>query len=423
MKEKIAIIGSGIAGLSTAYFAQHQYEVTLFEKNDYIGGHANTRTVKVDDINIPVDTGFIVFNSHTYPNLIKLFNELEVETVDSDMSFSFYSPDQSFEYGGGSLASLISDKSNLIKPSFYLMIKDIFRFYKKFQKNSSVPNITIEDYCVQNNYSKAFIDFHLLPLISSIWSTPNELSMKQPLSNIVSFFQNHKLFNFIDRPQWKTVKKGSKNYVKKIIAKTKMNINLSSKIKKIIINENGVDIINNESSNHFDKIIFAAPPNQFLKLISSWSDEEMRILSKFKFQKNHVQLHRNTSTMPRHKGTWSSWNFFTDKNKNFTLTYWMNMLQDLQTKKNIFVSLNQNFKDNISYQTYYDHPVISSESTNAQKEIGNIQGINNCYYVGSYLGYGFHEDGIQSAIKVCKKMQIKFNQNFDNSDTSRILWK
>ena len=423
MKEKIAIIGSGIAGLSTAYFAQHQYDITLFEKNDYIGGHANTRTVKLDEAHIPVDTGFIVFNSHTYPNLIKLFDELEVETINSDMSFSFYNPSQSFEYGGGTLSSLISDKSNLIKPSFYIMIKDIIRFYKKFQKKSPIPNITLEDYCIQNNYSKAFMDFHLLPLISSIWSTPDELSMKQPLSSIVSFFQNHKLFNFIDRPQWKTVKGGSRNYIKKIIANTKMNINLLAKIEKIIIHEKGVDIFSNGSSNHFDKIVFAAPPNQFLKLISSWSDEEREILSKFKFQKNHIQLHQNSSTMPKHKGTWSSWNFYTDINKKFSLTYWMNKLQELKTNQNIFVSLNQNFKDNISYQTYYDHPVTSNQSNTVQKNIGNIQGMNNCYYVGSYLGYGFHEDGIQSAIKVCQKIHIKFNQNFMNPDTSRVLWK
>ena len=236
MKEKIAIIGSGIAGLSTAYFAQHQYDITLFEKNDYIGGHANTRTVKLDEAHIPVDTGFIVFNSHTYPNLIKLFDELEVETINSDMSFSFYNPSQSFEYGGGTLSSLISDKSNLIKPSFYIMIKDIIRFYKKFQKKSPIPNITLEDYCIQNNYSKAFMDFHLLPLISSIWSTPDELSMKQPLSSIVSFFQNHKLFNFIDRPQWKTVKGGSRNYIKKIIITNTLVPGLYSlKHKKLVL--------------------------------------------------------------------------------------------------------------------------------------------------------------------------------------------
>ncbi|MDB9776466.1 FAD-dependent oxidoreductase [Alphaproteobacteria bacterium] len=424
MREKIAVIGSGIAGLSTAYLAQHKYDITLFEKNNYIGGHANTRSVKIDNTQISVDTGFIVFNNHTYPNLIKLFRELDVETFESDMSFSFYSPHHSFEYGGGSLLSLIGDKSNLIKLSFYRMIIDIFRFYKKFQKSTiTVPKMTVEEYCLKNNYSKAFINFHLLPLISSIWSTPNQLSMKQPLSNIVSFFQNHKLFNFLDRPQWKTVRGGSKKYIEKIIHNTKMKINLSSQIEKIDVRDNGFDIYRNGSSEHFDKIVFAAPPNHFLELISSWSLKQKEILSKFKFQKNHVQLHQNQSTMPQYKKTWSSWNFYTNQNNNFSLTYWMNRLQDLKTQKNIFVSLNQNFKSNISYETHYDHPVMSDEISSAQKNIGTIQGVNNIYYVGSYLGFGFHEDGIQSAIKVCEKLNVKFSQNFINNDTSRIPWK
>ena len=424
MREKIAVIGSGIAGLSTAYLAQHQYDITLFEKNDYLGGHANTRSVKLDNIQIPVDTGFIVFNNHTYPNLIKLFSELEVETHESDMSFSFYNPYKSFEYGGGSLSSLIGDKSNLVKLTFYRMIIDIIRFYKKFQKTTTnVPKMTIEDYCLKNNYSKAFINFHLLPLISSIWSTPNKLSMKQPLSNIVSFFQNHKLFNFIDRPQWKTVKGGSKNYIQKMVNNTKMDIRLSTKIENIKVKTKGFDIYINGAFEHFDKVVFAAPPNHFSKLITSWTESQREILSKFHFQKNHVQLHQNHSTMPKYKKTWSSWNFYTNQNQKFSLTYWMNKLQDLNTKKNIFVSLNQNFKENVSYETFYDHPVMSDEVSSAQKNIGIIQGVNNIYYVGSYLGFGFHEDGLQSAIKVCEKMNIKFTKNFMNNDTSRIPWK
>ena len=423
MREKIAVIGSGIAGLSTAYLAQHQYDITLFEKNDYLGGHANTRSVKIDNTQIPVDTGFIVFNNHTYPNLIKLFSELEVETHESDMSFSFYNPYKSFEYGGGSLLSLIGDKSNLVKLTFYKMIIDIIRFYKKFQTTTNVPEMTIEDYCLKNNYSKAFINFHLLPLISSIWSTPNKLSMKQPLSNIVSFFQNHKLFNFIDRPQWKTVKGGSKNYIQKIVNNTKMDIRLSTKIEYIKVKKKGFDIYINGAFEHFDKVIFAAPPNHFSKLITSWTENQREILSKFQFQKNHVQLHQNHSTMPKYKKTWSSWNFYTNQNQNFSLTYWMNRLQDLKTKKNIFVSLNQNFKENVSYETFYDHPVMSDEVSLAQKNIGIIQGVNNIYYVGSYLGFGFHEDGLQSAIKVCEKINIKFTKNFMNNDTSRITWK
>ena len=247
--------------------------------------------------------------------------------------------------------------------------------------------------------------------------------MKQPLSNIVSFFQNHKLFNFIDRPQWKTVKGGSKNYIQKIVNNTKMDIRLSTKIENIKVKKKGFDIYINGAFEHFDKVVFAAPPNHFSKLITSWTESQIEILSKFHFQKNHVQLHQNHSTMPKYKKTWSSWNFYTNQNQNFSLTYWMNRLQDIKTKKNIFVSLNQNFKENVSYETFYDHPVMSDEVSLAQKNIGIIQGVNNIYYVGSYLGFGFHEDGLQSAIKVCEKMNIKFTKNFMNNDTSRIPWK
>ena len=421
MKEKIAIIGSGIAGLSTAYFSQDKYDVTLFEKNNYLGGHANTRSVDTIEKVIPVDTGFIVYNELTYPNLTKLFKEIEVNTDDSDMSFSFYNPSKSFEYGGGSLSSLISDKRNLFRPYFYIMIKDIIRFYKKFQTNVPNSTITVEDYCINNNYSKSFIEFHLLPLISSIWSTPNNLSIKQPLKNIVSFFQNHKLFNFLDRPKWKTVRGGSKQYIKKIVSKTKMKINMEVNINKINFNNNKIEISYDGTQNIFDKVVYAAPPNRFLKVNNYWSEKEKKIFNKFKFQTNIAQLHENITTMPKLKKTWSSWNFFNDQG-DCSLTYWMNLLQTLETKKNIFVSLNQNFQNNIFYETEYDHPIFNNESVLSQKSIGEIQGHKNSYYTGSYLGYGFHEDGIQSAVYISKMLGVDIPWKRDNKFYNRLLY-
>ena len=342
MKSKIAIIGSGIAGLSAAYFLQTEFEVTLFEKNNYLGGHANTQQVVDSQGNkISVDTGFIVYNERTYPNLTKLFNELQVSTSRSDMSFSFYNSQNNFEYGGGSLRALFANPKNIYNPKFYRMLKDIVFFYKKFQKSNVSTELSIKDYLSTHSYSVEFINNHLLPLISSIWSTPYQNSLDQPLSSIITFFQNHQLFNFIQRPQWKTVSQGSSNYIKRLVAvsnfQIKMNATITSINREKTIQINTKD----EKGLNFDFIIFACPPHQFLPLLDHLTDAERNILSTFQFQKNHIQLHQNTTWMPPHPTAWSSWNFHSNENQQCTLTYWMNLLQPLPTKDNFFVSLNQ----------------------------------------------------------------------------------
>ena len=421
MKSKIAIIGSGIAGLSAAYFLQTEFEVTLFEKNNYLGGHANTQEVEDSQGNkISIDTGFIVYNEHTYPNLTKLFNELQVPTSKSDMSFSFYNSQNNFEYGGGSLRSLFANPKNIYNPKFYRMLKDIVFFYKKFQKSNVSTELSIKDYLNTHSYSQEFINNHLLPLISSIWSTPDQNSLDQPLSSIITFFQNHQLFNFIQRPQWKTVSQGSSNYIKRLVAASNFQIKMNATITSINRKKTIQIDTKDEKGLSFDFIIFACPPHQFLPLLDHPTDAERNILSTFQFQQNHIQLHQNTAWMPPHPTAWSSWNFHSNKNQQCTLTYWMNLLQPLPTKDNFFVSLNQN-QPNALYETYYDHPIFSLATKQAQQHIGKIQGGNNTYYVGSYLGYGFHEDGIQSSLKVCEKMNVDL-ANFKDADTSRVIW-
>ena len=421
MKSKIAIIGSGIAGLSAAYFLQKEYPVTLFETNTYLGGHANTQEVSDSQgHSIAIDTGFIVYNERTYPNLTKLFDELQVPTSKSDMSFSFYNSQNNFEYGGGSLRALFANPKNIINYKFYRMLKDIVFFYKKFQNSNVSTNLSIKDYLNTHTYSDEFINNHFLPLISSIWSTPDQNSLEQPLSSIITFFQNHQLFNFIQRPQWKTVSQGSSNYIKRLVAASNFQIKLNTTITSIIRDKMIQINTQEEKDLQYDVIIFACPPHQFLPLLDQPSDQERNILSTFQFQKNHIQLHQNTSLMPPHPTAWSSWNFHTNENQQCTLTYWMNLLQPLPTQDNFFVSLNQN-QPNALYETYYDHPIFSLATKQAQQEIGKIQGSNNTYYVGSYLGYGFHEDGIQSSLKVCEKMKVDL-AHFRQPDTSRILW-
>ena len=420
MKKKIAVIGSGIAGLSAAYFLQNQFDVTLFEKNHYLGGHANTQEVKDSkQNNIAIDTGFIVYNELTYPNLTKLFDELQVPVSKSNMSFSFYNSINQFEYGGGSLRALFAKPHNLINWKFYLMLKDIVKFYKTFQNKNISSDISIRQYLETKKFSNEFVYNHFLPLISSIWSSPDSNSLDQPLSSIISFFQNHKLFNFINRPQWKTVKGGSKNYINKLIQASHFDIKKSFKIDKII-RDQGVEILSQNKKYQFDLLVLACPPHHFLPLLGDKKEKEVSILNAFNFQKNLAQLHQNSSLMPPHKAAWSSWNFHTNTNNKCTLSYWMNLLQPLDTQDEFFVSLNQNQTSNL-YQTVYEHPIFSLNTLNSQKEIGKIQGMNDTFYVGSYLGYGFHEDGIQSALKVCKKLNINLGL-FNEADTSRIQW-
>jgi len=420
LKKKIAVIGSGIAGLSASYFLQNQFNVTLFEKNHYLGGHANTQEVRDSQQNIvSIDTGFIVFNELTYPNLSKLFKEIDVEVCNSDMSFSFYNSSTKFEYGGGSIKALFANPQNLLNWNFYRMLKDILYFYKKFQTKNISSDITIRQYLETQKFSQEFIYNHFLPLISSIWSSPDSNSLDQPLKSIISFFQNHKLFNFLNRPQWKTVKGGSRNYIKNLINNSHFDIKTSFTIDKIN-RENKIEIISQNEKFYFDLLILACPPHHFLPLLSKKDDQEISILKSFNFQKNLAQLHQNSSLMPPHKTAWSSWNFHTNTNNQCTLSYWMNKLQPLNTSENFFVSLNQNQESNL-YQTVYEHPIFSLNTLQSQKDISQIQGLNNTYYVGSYLGYGFHEDGVQSALKVCKKLNINLGQ-FHQADTSRIQW-
>src|SRR6056300_461791 len=420
MKKKLAVIGSGIAGLSSAYFLQNDFDVTLFEKNDYLGGNENTRKVKESKGNtISIDTGFIVYNELTYPNLTKLFHQLQVPIANSDMSFSFYNPSNQFEYGGGGLRALFADPRNLINRKFYGMVKDIIKFYKTFQIGKPDPKISIRQYLESHQYSKEFIDYHFIPLISSIWSTPDQNSLDQPLSSIVSFFQNHKLFNFLNRPQWKTVQGGSRNYIDFLINASHFEIELSSQITSIYRSPQ-IQIHTRNEKKTFDYLVFACPPNRFLPILMDKNADEIKLFSSFRFQSNLTQLHQNSDLMPPHRAAWSSWNFHTNENQLCTLSYWMNRLQPLATQDQFFVSLNQ-LKLNPLYQTIYEHPIFSMTTLQAQKDINRLQGYQKTFYAGSYLGYGFHEDGVQSALKICQQLQIS-PKGFSNPDTSRILW-
>ena len=413
---KIAIIGSGISGLSSALLLSQKHNITLFESNNRFGGHANTVEIMHKENVIPVDTGFIVYNKLNYPYLVSFFDFLKVETIDSDMSFAVSARDGQLEYSG-SMKGIFAQKKNFFNLKFYRMLKDIIIFfifgYKyafQFKESESLG-----EYVKRCNFSKEFINDHLIPMSSAIWSCPEKEILNFPAKTLLTFFKNHQLINFIFRPKWRTVKGGSKQYVNKVIEKlssdAKNRLILNSKIKSVYCKNNKIEINFEESTEIFDKVIMATHPDQTIKLIKNLDEQSTDILRKFKYQKNIVYLHSDSSLMPKNKKTWSSWNYISSKREEkSSVTYWMNLLQKINNSLNVFVSLNP-YITPIKSLTYkkiiYEHPIFNTQTNEAQKKMTEIQGKNNIFYAGAWLRYGFHEDGIMSAVNISSLLNIK----------------
>ena len=413
---KIAIIGSGISGLSSALLLSQKHNITLFESNNRFGGHANTVEIMHKENVIPVDTGFIVYNKLNYPYLVSFFDFLKVETIDSDMSFAVSARDGQLEYSG-SMKGIFAQKKNFFNLKFYRMLKDIIIFfifgYKyafQFKESESLG-----EYVKRCNFSKEFINDHLIPMSSAIWSCPEKEILNFPAKTLLTFFKNHQLINFIFRPKWRTVKGGSKQYVNKVIEKlssdAKNRLILNSKIKSVYCKNDKIEINFEESTEIFDKVIMATHPDQTIKLIKNLDEQSTDILRKFKYQKNIVYLHSDSSLMPKNKKTWSSWNYISSKSEEkSSLTYWMNLLQKINNSLNVFVSLNP-YITPIKSLTYkkiiYEHPIFNTQTNEAQKKMTEIQGKNNIFYAGAWLRYGFHEDGIMSAVNISSLLNIK----------------
>ena len=426
MKEKIAIIGSGISGLSAAYLLSKKYDVYLFEKKNRLGGHTRTINVNESSRNIPIDTGFIVFNEKNYPDLTKFFQLLKIEYTDSDMSFAVSNKVPNIEYSGKTFLTLFANINNLFSLKFYKMIFEIKRLYticNKLEINDKNSKLTLDNFLNEYKFSDYLKKYHILPMISSIWSSNIEDVKKFPLITFINFFKNHALFNFKNRPQWKFISGGSNQYIKKLIKLNTFKYFTNFKILKIIRDNNKIQIIDKDNNyNSFSKIIFATHGDQVLSLLDNPTAKEIDVFKKFKYSSNTAYLHTDSSLMPRSKIAWSSWNFLNKSiAKKFTLTYWMNLLQNLPTNKNYFVTVNP-FKEpkNIINQTTFEHPIFSLDTLNAQKKVMQIQGLNNTYFCGSYLGYGFHEDGIQSAVYISQLLGCDLPWKRDKNFYNRI---
>ena len=415
-KLKIAIIGSGISGLTSAYILSKKHEVYLFEKNNYIGGHTHTHEIKENTNNINVDSGFIVYNENTYPNFIKLLDILNIERQHTEMGFSVKSNSQDFEYAGNSINSIFSQRKNIFKPSFLKMVYDILKF--NYQSKRDIKkistNITLKQYLDSSSYSKEFIDKYIIPMGAAIWSTSPELMLQVPAVFFIRFFKNHGLLDITNRPQWWVIKNGSNQYVKEIIKPFKENIKLNTKISSIKRKNNGAEVSYGDNKEFFDSVIIATHSDQALLLIDDLTDKESDILGKIKYQKNTALLHTDTSILPNRKIAWSSWNYLInhDQEKIVTLTYNMNILQTLKSNKTYCVTINDSTnidKSKILKEIKYSHPLFTIDSVDAQKRKDEICGKNDTYFCGAYWGYGFHEDGVNSALDVCKKFGLSLD--------------
>ena len=406
---KIAVIGSGISGLSASYYFSKKYKVDLFEQDDHFGGHSYTYDIKEENKIIAVDLGFIVFNEQTYPNLIRFFNELNVPFEKSNMSFSVSIKDTNVEYGGSGFNAIFANKKNLLNFKFLKMINEIINFYKTAPSlvNTETSNVTLGDYLKSSKLSKYFIEYHIIPMVAAIWSMPFQKAKEMPLKLFLNFFTNHGLFKLKNRPQWFTVSNRSRTYVKKVLEKISGEVFKNYKVSKILRSENNVRILIGNEYLDYDHVILASHADQSLELLDDPSLEESEILKKFTYVSNEAYLHSGENLMPIRKSAWSSWNSIS-KNENTCVTYWLNKLQNLNSEKNYFLTLNPVEaidKNKIIKKIHFTHPYFNKDNVALQKDLNKLQGKKRTWFCGSYFGYGFHEDGLKSSIELIKRFK------------------
>jgi len=404
---KIAVIGSGISGLSSAYYLSKHHKVDLYEQSDHFGGHSYTYDIKEEDKIVPVDLGFIVFNELTYPNLINFFNELNVPFEKSNMSFSVSVKNTNVEYGGSGFNAIFANKLNLLNLKFLKMIREIISFYNHAPSllQNNIEDKTLGDYLRRAKLSEYFIEYHIIPMVAAIWSMPFSKAKEMPLKLFLNFFINHGLFRLKNRPQWFTVTNRSRTYVKKILEKISGEIFKNYKINNISRSDDNVRISIGNEYLDYDQVVLACHADQSLNILNDPSVKEKEILNKFTYVSNRAFLHTDENLMPSRKKAWSSWNSITKDNRT-CITYWLNKLQNLKTNKNYFLTLNpvaEVEENKIIKQEKFTHPYFNNENVSLQKDLHLLQGKKRTWFCGSYFGYGFHEDGLKSSIDLVKK--------------------
>jgi uncharacterized protein len=407
-RSTIAVIGSGISGLSAAWLLGQRHDVTLFEADRRFGGHSNTVDVPARNGLIPVDTGFIVYNTASYPNLLALFKHLGVPTAPTEMSFAVSLDHGAYEYAGSGLATLFGQPSNLLRPSHWRLIADTFRFFREAREldlGGADGGLTLGQYLATAGYSEAFTARHILPMAAAIWSTPSKAVLDFPVAAFVRFFANHGLLQVKDRPEWRTVVGGSREYVQRMIAAFQGEVFLGEPAVRIARSNGGVTVTTAKGDRRFDACVVATHADDALRLLSDADTEERALLGAFRYAPNRAVLHSDAALMPFRRRLWSSWNYLGAGHgidASLSVTYWMNNLQPLaKTDSNLFVTLNPCrvvAAGHIIASFAYSHPIFDASAMCAQQELWRLQGRRQTWFCGSYFGYGFHEDGLQSGL-------------------------
>ncbi len=411
---RIAVVGAGVAGIGAAWLLSRQHQVTLFEAADRLGGHSNTVVCDLPEGEVPVDTGFIVYNEPNYPQLTALFRHLGQPTHNSDMSFAFAATDIDLEYAGSGLGTLFAQRRNLVRPQFWGMVRDILRFNREAHArldSGQGHDQTIGDFLNELKMGEAFRRYYLLPMSAAIWSCPQDVMLRFPARSFLRFFYNHGLIQLSDRPQWQTVTGGSREYIKRM-KDAIYAIHTGTPVRSVQRLAEGVRLAGDQGElGEFDAVVMASHADQTLAMLEQPSADEARLLSAFSYQDNDAFLHTDAALMPRRRSVWSSWNHLTAKSADGTqpvsVTYWMNRLQNLPTSTDILVTLNPlEMPDpaKVIRRESYAHPVFDQNAIAAQAALQDIQGVDRIWYCGSYHGYGFHEDAFGSAVRVAEQL-------------------
>ncbi|MFV8834533.1 FAD-dependent oxidoreductase [Aquisalimonas sp.] len=412
--KRIAVIGGGISGLGAAWLLSKEHHVTLFEYNDYVGGHTHTQEIPGPTGAVAVDTGFIVYNEPNYPLLTGLFRHLGVTTHGSDMSFAFRSADGRLEWAGDRLDKLFAQRRNIVSPSFLRMVRDIIRFNRRAHRYLDAPgadDLTLAQFLNDMRASRELREQYLLPMAAAIWSCPQAEMLRFPARRFLQFFRNHGLIDLANRPQWRTVTGGGREYVRRLVPEISGGCHAGTPVRRVTRRDDGVELHSDrELLGRFDEVVLATHADQALAMIDSPTADEHALLGAFGYQENVAWLHRDETVMPRLRRIWASWNYQGGSAGGpASVSYWMNRLQQLPTDENIFVTLNPETPpapDRTHARMVYDHPVFDAGAVQAQGMFNRIQGRDRLWFCGSYLGYGFHEDGLRSGANVASAFGI-----------------